>query len=166
MKKNRRLRPYTLVEILWVIFFIGLLSAWGLKYYYHFHYTYRSSIDNAIRMRRIMNIDERWKQALGGTFKQVPQIKNGKIILSKNDYVKADKKEIIIHCRNKKYLLRLPKNTSATLAVEKGTGGSYLAILNLNWKYSHSVKKNATGEAHFVRIISSLRAEQGDKSYE
>lgn len=166
MKKARRLRPYTLIEVLCVIFFIGLLSGLGLKYYYHFHYSYRSSIDNAIRMRRIMNIGERWKQALGGTFKQAPQIENGNIVLSKSDYVKAGKEEIIIHCRNKKYLLRLPKNTSATFAVEKGADGSYLAILNLNWKYSHSVKKNAVGEAHFVRIISSLRAEQGDKSYE
>ena len=166
MKKIRNLHPYTLVEILCVIFFLIMISAFAFKYYYHFHYSYRSSIDNSIRMRRIMNISERWKKVIGGSFRQAPVIENGKIIFSKNDYVATEKNRIIIKHLKKTYSLRLPKNTNAAFAIENTTDGNYLVILNLNWKYSHSSNKNAPGKTHTVRIISVVTVEHGDKSHE
>ena len=165
MRKVRYLRSYTLIELMLVIFFIALLSGFGLKYYYHFHYSYRSSIDNAIRMRRIMAIGERWKRIFAETSKKSPQIENGNIVFSKNDYIRAGKKEIIVDYRKKKYLLRLPKNTSATFAIEKGSGDRYLLILNLGWKHSHATSRKIPDIKHSVRIVSSLTVE-GGKSYE
>ena len=163
MRKVRCLHPYTLVEILCVIFFLALLSGFGLKYYYRFHYSYRSSIGNAIRMRRIMNISERWKRIFTGTSKLEPQIKNAKIVFGKNDYITAGKKEIVVNYRKKKYVLRLPENTSAALAVEQGGDNSYLVVLNLNWKYDHTASKKVSRKIHSVRIVSSLTVKQGDE---
>ncbi|MCK4982120.1 MAG: hypothetical protein KAS17_04300 [Victivallaceae bacterium] len=166
MKKIRNLYPYTLVEVLCVIFFLILISGFAFKYYYHFQYSYRSSIDNSIRMRRVMTISERWKKVFEGTFIQAPVIENGKIIFNKNDYAALVENQIIIHRRKKTYSLRLPKNTSAAFAIENDPHGSCLIILNLNWKYSHSSNRNAPGKTHTVRIISAVTVEHGDKSHE
>ena len=166
MKKVRRLHPYTLVEAMWVIFFIAFLSGLGLKYYYRFQYSYRSSIDNAVRMRRIMNINARWKQAAGGTFKQAPRLENATIVLDKSDYITAEKNEIIVNCRKKKYVLRLPENTSAALALEKAADDSYLVILNLSWKHSRAANRKVPKKAHSVRIVSSLTVKQEAKGNE
>jgi hypothetical protein len=166
MRKFRNLHPYTLVEILCVIFFLIMISGFAFKYYYHFHYSYRSSIDNSIRMRRVMNISKRWGKVTGGTVKQAPLIENGKIIFNKNDYVALVENQIIIHRRKKKYSLRLPKNTSAAFAIENDPDGSYLIILNLNWKYSRSPNKKTPGQKHTVRIVSAVSAKHGGNSYE
>jgi hypothetical protein len=87
-------------------------------------------------------------------------------MFNKNNYVSLSKKEIIIDCREKKYLLRLPKNTSAAFAIEKGLGDSYLLILNMSWKYSHATSKKIPKKIHSVRIVSSFLVKQGDKSDE
>jgi hypothetical protein len=164
MKKISCLRSYTLVETMFVIFFLIVISAFAFRYYYRFKYSYRSSADNAIRMRHIMSISERWRQALGGTYGQVPAAENGKIVLGENDYAAVEKKQINIYRSGKNYFLRLPENTNAVLTVEKAPSGSYLAILNLRWKYSHSSNAKAPGKTHLVRIISALKVKSGDQS--
>jgi Tfp pilus assembly protein PilE len=164
MKKISVLRSYTLVETMFVIFFLIVISAFAFRYYYRFKYSYRSSVDNAIRMRQIMSISERWRQALGGTSEQIPVAENGKIVFAGNDYAAVEKKQITICRSGKNYSLRLPKNTNAALTVEKNQSGSYLAVLNLSWKYSHSPNAKAPGKTHSVRIISALKVKHGDQS--
>ena len=164
MRKPGSLRPYTLVEILFVIFFLIMISAFVFKYYYRFDYSYRSSVDNSIRMRRVMNISERWRKISGGVSGQVPAIENGKIVFDKNDYAAVNKKQIIIRRRGKTYLLRLPESTNAVFGIENGPDNSCLLILNLNWKYSRSPNKKTPGKSHAVRIVSALKINRGDKS--
>lgn len=164
MRKFRRLRPYTLIEVTLVIFFLAIISIFVFKSYYRFGYSYRSSTDNSIRMRRIMNISERWRKALDGASGQIPVIEDGKIVFSKNDYAAVDKKQIIICRRGKTYILRLPKDTNAGFSIEKDPHEGCLVILNLSWKYSHSPNKKAPGGDHAVRIVSALKIKDGDKS--
>lgn len=164
MRKISRLHSYTLVETMFVIFFFVVISAFVFRFYYRFDYSYRASIDNAVRMRRIMNIGERWRKALDGASGQVPVIENGKIIFDKNDYAAVDKKQIIIHRCGKTYLLRLPENTNAAFSIEDGPDGGSLAILNLNWKNRRSQNKKAPGRSHSVRIAAALEIKHGDKS--
>ena len=164
MRKFRSLYSYTLIELMCAIFFMIIISAFVFKYYYRFDYSYRSSIDNSIRMRRVMTIGERWRKAFEGTSGQVPIIENRKIIFGRNDYVAVDKKHIIIHRCGKTYSLRLPENTSAAFAIENDSDCECLAILNLNWKYSRSPGKKTPGRTHTVRIISAVKIKHGDNS--
>ncbi len=164
MSKLNRSNPYTLIEVLCTIFFMTIISAFVFKYYYRFDYSYRSSINNSIRMRRVMTIGERWQKILGGSTGQIPVIKNNKLIFGKEDYVAVSKKHITIHRRGKTYLLRLPDDTNAAFSIENSSTGNCLIILNLNWKYSRSPGKKTPGKAHSVRIVSALKIKHGDNS--
>ena len=160
MKKHFLKKHYSLVELMVVIVFIGILSTIGLKFFYNFHRSYRKSISDSFRMRSIMLLRNQWRHAVGGTVKALPELKDGMLIFGQNQTVHIESDKIYISLKGKKYTLKLPQATSATLELEKLDSGKCLAVLKLNWRQSYSTGYNTPGIEHSVHIAALVRREQ------
>jgi hypothetical protein len=138
-----------------------VLSAFAMRLFYRFRYSYRSSTENAFRMRQVMIIDKQWKKILGKGAENPPLIKDKGIFWDENNSAVLAENKIIIHRQGKSYSLALPAKTRASMAIEETFPGTYLVILNLNWKYNHSSEYKAGGKEHSARIVAAVKASGG-----